>query len=367
MQMLETIREYALERLASDPERAAVERRHAARYLALAEEADRHLLGRERNVWLSRLDTEHENLRAAVERTIVAGDAQCALRLVSTLWRYWQIRGHLTEGRRHIDRALGLPTAEQFPRERELGYAAAGSLAYWNGDLAKAGEHYRAGAALARTNGDLARLSAALYNLSFVGWSDATGAELPPGGHMWNPEVQATVEEALALARQSGDRIAIARALWALSMAEGERNNVDAILPIVTPAVEIFREAGDLFDLAWALQAVAIFHLRKGNLEKAREALGEQITLLLETRDLVGVSVALGDHLELALAEGRRDKAITLAGAAAAFRQSLGGGLPDFTNQIEHRQLNMTDADKPVWDAGFAMGLDEVVALALRR
>ncbi len=366
MQMLETIREYALERLATDPERVEIERRHTARYLALVEEADRYLLGRERNLWLTRLDTEHENLRVAVTRTIASGDAQCALRLTATLWRYWQIRGHLTEGRRHVDRALALPTASRFPRELELAHAAAGSLAYWNGDMPKAGEHYRDGAMLARANGDVARLSAALYNLSFVGWGDRAGAELPPGARMWNQERKDLVDEALALARQVGDRILIGRAQWAAAMLEGERNDLVKALEIISPAIETFREIGAQFDLSWALQGVGLSSLRMGELEKARAALREQISLLFETRDLAGVSVALGDHLELAIAEGRRDKAITLAGAAAGFRHALGGGLTDFTNLVNERKLEITEADKPKWDAGFTMTLDDAVAFALK-
>jgi non-specific serine/threonine protein kinase len=230
-----------------------------------------------------------------------------------------------------------------------------------------AGEHYRRGAELARANGDLARLSAALYNLSFVGWGDPSGAELPPGARAWNEERQKLAEEALALARQSGDRMAIGRALWAVAMLEGEREDLSRSLELVSSAIEIFREIGDLFDLSWALQGLGLGRLRSGDLEKARVALDEQLTLLRETRDLVGVSVALGDQLELAMSEGRRDKAITLAGAAAAFRESLGGGLTDFTNLVNQRMLDITPADQGAWDAGVAMSLDDVVDFALRR
>ena len=97
--MLETIREYALERLEASPDAETRARRaHAARYLALAEEAVPHLPRTERRAWLARLEREHDNLRAAFDFCAGSGRIEEALRLAAALWRFWQFRGHLREG-----------------------------------------------------------------------------------------------------------------------------------------------------------------------------------------------------------------------------------------------------------------------------
>ena len=98
--MLETIREYAAETLSSGGERTAVERRHTDHYLAFAERAKELINGPDQALWLARLDAEQDNMRAVLERAVLDGDADTALRLGAALWRFWGQRGHLSEGGR---------------------------------------------------------------------------------------------------------------------------------------------------------------------------------------------------------------------------------------------------------------------------
>ena len=102
--MLETIREYAAERLAESPDARESERRHAAFFLELAEEADKHLRGDPKE-WLERLDPEHDNFRAAFDRLMAAGETQSLLRLGGAMQRFWYIRAHHLEGRRRLEAA----------------------------------------------------------------------------------------------------------------------------------------------------------------------------------------------------------------------------------------------------------------------
>ena len=95
--MLETIREYALERLAARGDGEAVRRRHADFYLALAEEAEPGLLGPQQREWLERLDAERDNIRAALTWAVETGEAEVGLRIGSALWRFWQLRRPLAE------------------------------------------------------------------------------------------------------------------------------------------------------------------------------------------------------------------------------------------------------------------------------
>src|SRR5262249_19313589 len=133
--MLETIREYALERLEISREAATVRRRHADYYLALAEIAEPNLQRAEQVAWLDRLAAEIDNLRAALTWSRTAADAaDLELRLAGALWLFWGLRGYLSEGRAWLARALG-QNSEASTVLRALGLTRAGELAWWQGDF----------------------------------------------------------------------------------------------------------------------------------------------------------------------------------------------------------------------------------------
>ena len=106
LDMLETIREYALDELTASGERAAVERRHATCFLALAEEAEQHLTGGDQQAWFARLESAHENLRAALAWARDSGEGETGLRLAASLGLFWYVRGHYTEGRAWLEALL---------------------------------------------------------------------------------------------------------------------------------------------------------------------------------------------------------------------------------------------------------------------
>src|SRR5215208_2755382 len=139
--MLETIHEYAREKLRESGEAEELGRAHAQYYLALAEEAE--LVGPEQAWWLERLEAEHDNLRAALNRSLEAGDSGTALRIGGAVWRFWYVRGHFSEGRRWL--ASGLSGGEMAPvgvRARAL--LGLGELALWQGDYTRAAEDLEA-------------------------------------------------------------------------------------------------------------------------------------------------------------------------------------------------------------------------------
>ena len=106
--MLETIRAYAIERLADSGDMGATGRRHACFCRALAERAERELRGPRQDEWLRRLDAEYGNLQAALDWSATSGEVEVGLRIASKLWRFWQIRGYLTDGRRRLEQLLSL-------------------------------------------------------------------------------------------------------------------------------------------------------------------------------------------------------------------------------------------------------------------
>jgi len=359
--MLETIRELALERLAADAGGAAIRERHARHFLALAEEARPHLVRSTRAVWLARLDRELDNLRAAFELFAGSGRIEEALRTVAAVSRFWQFRGHFQEGRRAVERVLADPASKAHPAAREAALEAAGTLAYWLGNLEEMTRHYEEGLALARANGDRARISNALYNLSFqLFWNEALAVDERVR------RAQRILGEALSLAREVGDRPGIARCLWAEGVARSNlQGNPQGALPLLSTSIAIFRDLGDLFGLAWALHSQGMARLRVGELAAAEESLLEMISLLGEARDPSGLAIALGDEAQLALARGDRARAIRLAGAAAGLKHLTGAELVSMAIALEGREIQAAPDDAPAWNEGLAMSVDEAVAYAL--
>jgi predicted ATPase/class 3 adenylate cyclase len=362
--MLETIREYALEQLAAGSEAEAVRARHARRYLALAEEAAPHLLRVERRMWLARLDREHDNLRAAFDFCASSGRICEALRLTAAVWRFWQFRGHLREGLRRVQRILDDPASRAHPVEREAALEAAGGLAYWLGEMKTTTAAYDEGLALARSNGDPARISNALYNLSFL----PVWAEVDDGLTARAERAEAEIEEALVLARQVGDRGAIARCLWAKAndLAYLRSDLAGSLVPLAE-AIPMFRAVGDHFGLAWALHSVGLASVKTGDLPAARAAFDEELALLHEARDASGMAIAFADQAQLADREGDRLRAIRLRAASAALEHLTGAELVSKVDTVEGRVIERTPEEEGAWKEGLAMSVDQAIAFALRR
>src|SRR5690606_35005174 len=133
--MVATIRDFAAERLAALGEVDELRRRHAWTYLGMVESCAGYLTGDQGRPRLDRLETDHDNPRAALEWAIEHGEAELALRFVAGAWRFWQMRGHLVEAAARIERVLAMPgVAEQPPIIRARAFGAAGGVAYWRAD-----------------------------------------------------------------------------------------------------------------------------------------------------------------------------------------------------------------------------------------
>ena len=210
--MLATIREFATERLDASGEAEAVRRRHAEAFVGLAEEAAGGLTGPEGASWNDRLEAEHDNLRAALDWIVEADEGALGLRMVSALWRFWQVRGHLQEGQQRIDHVLAMGSApSQAPALLARAEAAAGSISYWRWDSRGMSRHYAAALGHARASGDKALLAKGLYDAGFAPSETAAGL----GSR--SREGLRYFEESLELYRELDDKAGIASALWGLS------------------------------------------------------------------------------------------------------------------------------------------------------
>jgi tetratricopeptide (TPR) repeat protein len=244
--MLETIREYGLERLEESGEAEAAGRRHADYYLMLAEEAARALRGPHQMAWCLRLEHDHDNLRAALAFVHDRADAELGLRLVAALWRFWSARGHAREGRQWLRQVLLLSEGRDEPAAvlawRARALTGAALLALEVGVLSEAATASAAGLALARAYGEPADLVDALNARGMIGRVRAEYAE-----------ATASLEEALAVAMACGYQDGEAAALAELGMVRFLTGELGRGQALIERSLTLYRELGDTRGLASVL------------------------------------------------------------------------------------------------------------------
>jgi len=358
--MLVTIRDYALEKLEVGGEQEGQRTRHLASYIALAERAQPELQGKDQKRWLDRVELEHDNLRAALEFAITGGRADDAARLVYALWRFWQVRGYLREGRGWAERTLALAGATPALRLRAL--EATGGLVYWMGDVAAMLAQYGAALELARQLRDPKEVALAAYNLSFA--YTIPNADVAVG--------RGLLEEALPIFRDLGDTAGLGRASFALAnvLSRGPgRSREDLVLAqrTIGEALQVHRTLSNQFDLAWDLHMVGLVALKLDDRDVARQAWTESARLLAAAGDMSGLVLMLSNFAELAKASGDLDRHDVLVGAWAALAKKTGVGLTAIFGLTEARaQPDTIPAERqPAVQRGFAMTLDDALAYAL--
>jgi predicted ATPase/DNA-binding CsgD family transcriptional regulator len=235
-EQLMTVREYALERLAESGDEEQTRDRHLASFLALAEQAERAMLGPDETPWLNRLDREVDNLRQAHEWAITRGDAEVEWRLVAALALFWVSRGYFREGVERIDAALAR-SYDADPALRARFLEGAGLIALWSGDDERAVAHYEESLAAARAAGNGALAARALGRLGVLAYARGDAGR-----------ARALVAEMLTLARamNSGRMIGYAfiyRVLFAIGPHGGSREREQLRGELDEP-VALLREAG---------------------------------------------------------------------------------------------------------------------------
>ena len=398
--MLETVREYALERLAEAGETDGLLARHAECYLALAEQTEPRLIGPGQAAWLDRLQKEHDNLRAALRWLVEHGPADHGLRLAAALRRFWRARGYLTEGRERLAALLALPLAGDHDRSRAKALHAAGWLAREQGDYAEARalfeeslEIYRAladprGAGwalvdlafLTRYEADYARsrtlLEESLPLLRQVGETEGMAAALGNLGLIARDEGNADTAEAqlqasLELWQELGDRVGIGWALTALGMVARSDGRRDVARLRLEQALSVWREVGDRQNTANVLGTLAALARDAGEFDRASALLGDSLASLRAVGDRRAIAFVLEGFASLAAVQGQAIRAAAIAAAAEAVRERIGAPAPpNWRAELDHalqRASSSVEVDA-IADAvrrGRSMTLPEVIALAL--
>ena len=355
--MLQTIREFGAERLQESGEAEVIRDRHAEAFAAMAEEVEGRLLGSERKAQLDRLERDHDNLRAALDWCISGPRTELALRLASAMWRFWQMRGHLHEGRSRIEAVLDLPGVDKHPAAHRRALEAAGGIAYWQADMHAAQAWYDDCLVLTRATGDKNAIANAIYNDSFplvVGRTDMARA-LP------------LLDEALGLFRELDDAPGIARCLWGIGNVHHFLQDYDAAVPPLEESIELFRKLGQGFGLGWSLHTRALVAINLGDPTTAQPLVTEALGLFSKAGDVSGIMILLDDSAQIARLREQRLRSLRLAGAAAGMQARSGAQLATLANAIGGRPVAVAEdaEERKAFEAGQAMTPEDAVAYAL--
>ena len=355
--MLQTIREFAAERLQESGEAELIRDRHAAAFTAMAEGSQGRLFGDERKAQLDSLELEHDNFRAALDWCIATQRTEQALRLAAALWRFWQMRGHLREGRARLEAVLALPGREKYPEARRDALEAAGGIAYWQADMPAAQVWYDECLVLTRATGDKRALANAIYNDSFPRTLARTEMET----------ALALLDEALALYRELDDKPGVAKCLWGIGNVHHFLLDYKAAVAPLDEAIALFRELHDAFGLGWAMHTRALTAINVDDATTAEPLVKKALEMFNKAGDISAITILLDDAAQLARLGGDRMRSLRLAAAAASLQAKTGAEVAMMANSLTGRPVAgaSDSAENEAWDEGFAMTTEAAVRYAL--
>jgi tetratricopeptide (TPR) repeat protein len=398
--MLETIREYAAERLAESGEAEVTARRHAEHFLELVDQAEPDLWAQQTDVWLPRLDPEEGNFRAALGWAIAREDVELAVRLAGSLYPFWEIRARQGEARTWLSQALALDGAVP-PSCRAKALIAAGRATAWHAEMGAAIALLQEAAELCRQLGDLEGVGRCLgfigHGLLFTGNAERAAA---------------TLAEALELARSTGESRSIARAIYNSAFLAIEQGDFGRAWGLFQDSAQVVRSEGMKLHEAMCLVHLGYTSALAGDYERAAGLLDEGVAQFTELGETTWTQLARRYQGLLALLDGRIDdaeallqtsllkgrgqapqweiaywieglaaaaaakgetlRAATLWGATDALFERLGLAILEENRQVRERFRDETQdspspddrqADALAW--GSAMTLEQAVAYAL--
>jgi predicted ATPase/DNA-binding SARP family transcriptional activator/DNA-binding CsgD family transcriptional regulator len=359
--LLEPVRQYARENLGEGVEAGTVARRHAEWYLALAEEADRESGGPGHAGWLRRLETEHDNLRAALRWSLEGGDVELGLRLAGALWLFWFTRGYASEGREWLERGVSLGHS---PAARARALNGAGWIVMFQGDFAAARTLLEKSLALYRELKDEEGIASSLNFLGYVGvlgqWED-----LP---------VEDLLQEALALKPRLKNRRTIAGTLIFAGidalLLRGDWNDAVALHE---EALALYREMDDKWGINLCLVNLGLMAAAAGNRLRATAMLQELMHVSLELDDRLTNMYSFFGLACVADSEGQTARAVRLWAISERILDAAGLQLPPSTHAVMKYESRLArarsaldeSAFEAAWTEGKAMTPEEAVEYAL--
>jgi non-specific serine/threonine protein kinase len=399
--LLETVRQYAVDRLTESGQSDIMRRRHAEHYLGMAAQADSGVRGAAQISWLAALEREHDNLRAALEWCLARpNEVEAGLRLAGALYWFWYLHSYLGEGRRWLDAVLARVEASSVSAPLAKTLAGAGLLACLQGYLGAARSSLGRGLAVAEAVAD-PRLVAlahhhlaqvALYEGDYTGWrahletslalfrqagdSWGTALALVSLGHaavqLGDPAADALLEESLALFRPLGDRWGLARVLHYLGELARSHTDDARAAAFYTECLVLYRELGHHNTAASVLHNLGYVFQHQGNARRAATCFAQGVRLHRQYGDQRNLAMCVAGLAGVAAMRRQFARAARLFGWAESRFEAL-GAVPD---PIDRRELDCNlDRTRAglgearfaaAWEAGSSLQLEEAIALASR-
>lgn len=361
--LLETVRQYAREKLAQSGESASIQTRHRDFFLRLAEEAQPHLLRGEEQ-WLDRLEREHDNLRAALDWSTEAGSGPrlAGLRIAGALGTFWEVRGHLTEGRERLGGVLSGSQDLGDTAERGRAFTMAGRLAFFQGDYGAARPLLEESVAVCRRLGDKPGLALALNNLGPLVLNDGNYAA-----------ARSLYEESGAIRREIGDKRGTAIALSNLGLTARCQGEYERARTLLGQCLGLFEELHDNSGKAYCLTHLGVSEHCAGNADRAGALLKESLALFGQQGNKRLVAEALTMLAGAERVQGYPQRAATLFGAAQALYDATGSSVWTVNRHLYERDLTATraqladDTFKAALAEGRAMAFEQAIEYALAR
>ncbi len=358
--LLETTREFGLEQLAANGEEAETRHRHVRWYADIVEQSWPSFATRVNQlVWLDRLELEHDNLRAALTWLDHAGDHVFALHLSGRLFWFWYVRGHLSEGRRWLERELEM-AAEAPDSVRARGLLGLGILAHWQGDDQRAVPCLEEALELSQRAGDEWCVAFATGILGIVA-EDAGDFD----------RALLLLTESLRLARLLEDRSNAALNLTHLGVVAWGLGDIDRATLVWREALDEQRELGDSWSASLSMSYLGLAACSQQQFRLARSLLGESLLVRCELRASEEIVHGIGNLAVFAALSGQHAQAARLFGAAEAERNAIGLKLQEPETSLYRRSVDTcriglsSEVFSACWDAGRGLRVEQAVAEAL--
>ncbi len=354
--MLETIREYAAERLEASGEAADLHRRHAEHFLALAQQLEPHLsVTRE---WLDELEEEHDNVRAALESLEAEGEVEVALELAEAMWRFWKLRGHQAESQRRFDGLLAIDSRPTAARAHALNAAAGMSVE--NGDYELGRRRAQEALEIHRDLSDDWGVARSVYMLGYAAIESGDFETAKP-----------LFEETVELLTALGYEHLAGMATFNLSWACDELGEVARAKNLVEENLERARSIGSRGLEATSLASLAGYARDEGRIEDALRLHAQVLRINLDLGDVQHQADDLSRFALTHARAGHAELAAQLLSASLALHEDLRMSVPLYQERRNEETLALIHellddaAFDAAWEQGRALTLDEAVALAL--
>lgn len=314
--MLETIREYALEKLAESGQLDDAHRAHALYFSNLSRLAVEELTGTHGPEWLNLLEQDHDNLRSAMRWVIDWQEGELGLGLAEGLWRFWDVRGHMSEGRRWLTKLVALRGADTPTVDRSRSLFGLGRFAYQQADFPAAQAYFEESYAVGLHCGDLSAIAGALMQRGRI--------FLITGDHA---AARTLYEEGLLLRRKAGEPWGIAMALLIRGRLDAEQGDIEDARPFVEESLASFRAIGYHVGVASALSHLGNLALYEGRLDDARLRYEEGLAIQREIGDREGAGLSLMNLARVACNGGDQQRASELLSESMVIFEDLGSSV----------------------------------------